>query len=176
MRRPGTAIPLILSAVLLAAAAPPVRADGGTVRASVQKGRWQVTVFTSPNPLRAGPVDVSVLVQDAKTGRPDPAARVTVTAASRTVPPVVVSEPATPDAATNKLLVAALFDLPEAGWWDFQVEVAAAGETHEAAFAAEAAEPLPGWVSLAGWVGWPAAAVLVFAAHQVLVRRKTGRR
>lgn len=174
MRQPGTAIPLILSALLLSAAG--ARGDGGTVRVSEPRGRWQVTAFTSPTPLRAGPIDVSVLVQDAKTGRPDPAARVTVTAASRATPPVVVSEPATTDAATNKLLVAALFDLPHGGWWDFQVEVRAAGETQAVTFEAEAAEPLPGWVSLAGWVAWPAAAVLVFAAHQRLVRRKAGRK
>jgi hypothetical protein len=174
VRQPGTAIPLILSAVLLAAA--DAQADGGTVRVSEPRGRWQVTAFTSPTPLRAGPVDVSVLVQDAKTGRPDPAARVTVTAASRTTPPVVVTEPATTGAATNKLLVAAVFDLPEGGWWDFRVDVSAAGETQEVTFEAEAAEPLPGWVSLAGWVGWPAAAVLVFAAHRLLVWRKTERK
>ncbi len=39
--------------------------DGGAVRFSGQQGDWRITVFTSPTPLRAGPVDVSVLVQDA---------------------------------------------------------------------------------------------------------------
>ncbi|WP_439626310.1 hypothetical protein [Gemmata sp.] len=172
MRQPGTAIPLILSALLLSAAG--ARADGGTVRVSEPRGRWQVTVFTSPTPLRAGPIDVSVLVQDARTTRPDPSVRVTVTATSRTTPPVVVTEPATAEAATNKLLVAAVFDLPEGGWWDFRVEVSGVGETHAVTFEAEAAEPLPEWLALAAWVAWPAAAVLVFAAHQLLVRRKAG--
>lgn len=174
MRQPGTAIPLILSVLLLAAS--DARGDGGTVRVSEPRGRWQITAFTSPTPLRAGPIDVSVLVQDAKTNRPDPAASVTVTATSRTTPPVVVSEPATADAATNKLLVSAVFDLPHGGWWDFRVEVRAAGEAREVTFEAEIAEPLPEWLSLAGWVGWPAAAVLVFAAHQVLVKRKARRK
>ena len=36
----------------------PAIADGGALRLSVQKGSYQVAVFTSPTPLRAGPVDM----------------------------------------------------------------------------------------------------------------------
>ena len=43
------------------------RADGGTVRAITRDGRYQIAVFTSPAPLVAGVVDISVLVQDAET-------------------------------------------------------------------------------------------------------------
>src|SRR5580704_13866550 len=46
------------------------RADGGTVRYYDRLGDYRVTVFTSPAPLRAGPVDVSVLVQNVETGQP----------------------------------------------------------------------------------------------------------
>ncbi|HEV3259998.1 MAG TPA: hypothetical protein VG013_24230, partial [Gemmataceae bacterium] len=42
-------------------------ADGGAIRLSEQKGDYQITVFTAPTPLRAGPVDVSVLIQNAAT-------------------------------------------------------------------------------------------------------------
>lgn len=47
-----------------------VMADGGTVRCSERRGDLSVTVFTSPAPLSAGPVDVSVLLLDARTGMP----------------------------------------------------------------------------------------------------------
>ena len=47
-------------------------ADGGSMRSVRKKGGYQITVFTAPTPFRAGPVDISVLVQDASTGdRPD---------------------------------------------------------------------------------------------------------
>src|SRR5262245_47054970 len=42
-----------------------LRADGGTVRLSERQGSYQITVLTSPTPLRAGPIDVSVLLQKA---------------------------------------------------------------------------------------------------------------
>jgi hypothetical protein len=31
--------------------------------------------------------------------------------------------------------------------------------------------PIPAWLELAPWVGWPVGAVLLFGAHQVLVAR-----
>lgn len=151
------------------------RADGGTVRASAVTGGWRVTVFTSPTPPRAGPLDVSVLVQDAATGRPDPAARVAVWAMPRDRSGPRVEQPATADAATNKLLVAATLDLPEPGWWTVGVRIGTGGRAAELRFELEVGEPPPAWASLAGWVGWPAAAVGLFAVHRVLVRRKRGR-
>src|SRR5690348_1468883 len=43
-------------------------ADGGAVRVSQRHGNRQITVFTESTPLRVGPVDVSILVQDTATG------------------------------------------------------------------------------------------------------------
>ena len=51
-------------------------ADGGTVRLSQRQGGYRITVFTAPTPFRAGPVDISVLVQDAATGQPVPEAHI----------------------------------------------------------------------------------------------------
>src|SRR5262249_9718887 len=56
----------------------PALADGGSVLLSQKTGDYRITVFGSPSPFRAGPVDISVLVQDAITGQPLPQARVTV--------------------------------------------------------------------------------------------------
>src|SRR3954468_10866690 len=84
-----------------------VRADGGTVRLSQRQGGYQITVFTAPTPFRAGPVDVSVLVQDARTGQPVPQAEVAIRAAPRGRPSEAILQPATVEAATNKLFRAA---------------------------------------------------------------------
>src|SRR5262245_52718855 len=90
---------------------PLVRADGGAVRLREQAGAYQVTVFTSPTPLRAGPVDLSVLVQDAATKECVPEARVAVRLTARGTGEALEC-PATSEAATNKLLQAAIFQLP----------------------------------------------------------------
>src|SRR5262245_48712682 len=97
--------------------------DGGTVRLSQRAGGYQITVFTAPTPFRAGPVDVSVLVQDAATKQALPRAQVTVRVAPLPGRHAAVSSPATTEAATNKLLHAALFELPEPGWWEPEIVV-----------------------------------------------------
>lgn len=160
-------------AALTLGPADAARADGGTVRASAVAGRWRVTVFTSPTPPRAGPIDVSVLVQDAATGRPDPTAAVRVRAGLRDRTGAAAEQAATADAATNRLLVAATLDLPEPGWWTVRVRIDDDPAT-EFGFVLEVGERPPEWPSLVGWVGWPAAAVGLFAVHRALVRRKRG--
>ena len=150
------------------------RGDGGTVRLRERKGPYEITVFTSPTPFRAGPVDISVLVQDAASGEPLPTARVTVTLTARRRQ-YGLHQAATSSAATNKLLRSALFELPWAGWWEVEVTVAAGveegGGEETVRFAVEAAEPLPHWVALWPWLAWPALAVAVFGVHRRLVRR-----
>jgi hypothetical protein len=164
---------LLLAPFLLDSSAPaPLRADGGTVRLSQRQGGYQITVFTLPTPFRAGPVDVSVLVQDAGTGQPVSGGRVTVRAAPRGRPEEAVLHPATAEAATNKLFRAATFDLPEPGWWEFEVAVEGGRAPAQARFEAEAAEPAARWPGLWAWLGWPALAVVLFGVHQLLVRRK----
>ncbi len=129
---------------------------------SEKTGDYRITVFGLPSPIRAGPVDISVLVQDALTGQPLPQARVTVRMTQ--IDQRVLEYPATQDVATNKLLHAAQFELP----------VPAASTPQESAVVAcevEAAEPLPRWHSLWPWIGWPLVAIALFSIHE-LSRRK----
>jgi len=48
----------------------PAWADGGWVCLKTTKEPYKITVFANPAPLRAGPVDFTVLLQDSKTGLP----------------------------------------------------------------------------------------------------------
>jgi hypothetical protein len=147
------------------------RADGGAVQLRERAGDYQITVFTSPTPLRAGPVDISVLVQDAATGECMPETRVTV---CLKVPGAerMLEYPATTEAATNKLLRASEFQLPEPGWWDVSVVVEGPHGPAVVRFGIQADEPPPRWLDLWPWFSWPALAVALFGAHRVLVRRK----
>ena len=148
------------------------RADGGAVRLREQAGAYHVTVFTAPTPLRAGPVDVSVLVLDAATGEYVPEARVTVRPTARGTG-AVLEYPATTEAATNGLFRAAVFDLPDAGWWDVEVIVEGPHGQARLRFGLEVDEALPRWLELWPWFTWPALAVALFGLHQVLVRSRT---
>jgi hypothetical protein len=144
------------------------RADGGTIRLSKDNGTFRVTVFTSPAYVRAGPVDISVLVQDRITGEVAPDAKVDIRVVSRAPPDVVLCEHATKGRATNKLYQAAVFDLPRPGSYLVQVSIDGGAPV---GFSVDAGEPLPSWLAMGPWVGWPATVILLFAIHQVLVRR-----
>jgi hypothetical protein len=146
------------------------RADSGSVRLSEKKDGYRITVFSAPSPFRAGPVDISVLVQDAVTGDPLPQARVTVRMTKIGHP--ILEYPATQEVATNKLLHAAQFDLPATGRWDLEVRVEGLRGSAVLACEVEAAERLPRWHSFWLWITWPAVAMVLFAIHLVLVRRR----
>jgi hypothetical protein len=151
----------------------PASGDGGSVRLSATKAGYRITVFTAPTPFRAGPVDISVLVQDARTGGPLPEARVIVRLAKAGQPALEYS--ATQEAATNKLLRAAQFELPEPGRWEMEVQVEGVHGPAVIGGEVEAAAPLPRWRELWPWFGWPALVVALFGMHQVLGRRRCGK-
>jgi hypothetical protein len=160
-----------IALVFLLALSSFLRADGGTIRLLRKAGNYRVAVFTAPTPLRAGPVDISVLVQDASTNDPINGARVTVRL-TRADGEDELSYPATTEAATNKLFHAAKFELPSAGRWELTVEVEGPHGDATVRTALEAAGPLPRWLELWPLLGWPAVVVLLFCVHQFLVARR----
>ena len=141
------------------------------MRLCQQVGDYRLSVFTSPTPFRAGPVDISVLVQDAASGEPVTSARVALRLTARGSRRVLDC-PAISEAATNKLLQAAVFELPESGWWDVEISVDGPHGPARAQFAIEAGEAPPRWLDLWPWFAWPALAVALFGLHRVLVGRR----
>ncbi len=114
-----------------------------------------------------------MLVQDA-AGECVPEARVTVRLTARGTGEVL-EYPATVAAATNKLFQAAVFQLPEPGWWDVEVAVEGPRGSALLRFGVEADQRPPRWLELWPWFAWPALAVALFGLHQVLVRRRVPR-
>jgi hypothetical protein len=152
-----------------------LRADGGAVRLSEERGKYRITVFTAPTPLRAGPVDISVLVQEAATGEPASGVRVTIKAERRGSPDVAFHRAATTEAATNKLYHAATLDLPEPGWYLLEVRIDGTLGEAQVRLELQAAEPLPQWPAMWPWIGWPVLPILLFGVHQLLVRWRSRR-
>jgi hypothetical protein len=148
------------------------RADGGTVRVCEERAGRRITVFTAPTSIRAGPLDVSVLVQDVASRKPLLDVPIVVSAYPITDPQRIISAPATTDAATNKLLHAAQLNLPEAGTW--RIEVVTDGLPQESAirFDVVVAPPAPPWLDMSLWIGWPLLAIGLYAIHQGLVQRR----
>ncbi len=148
------------------------RADGGTVRLVEQQGDYRISVFTDPHPLRSGPIDVSVFIQDVATGQPIPEAQIMVTLTAPDLPGTSIHVRATTEAATNKLLRSALIELPQPGEWHVQVATATARGTVHSRFNMVAGPPLPRWLTVWPWFSWPAVAVALFGVHRWLVARK----
>jgi hypothetical protein len=155
--------------------APAAFADGGTVRFSEVVGSYRVTLFTSPAPPRAGLVDVSVLVHDADSSRLVPDARISIQLTPRGHPAYEsITHEASSEAATNKLMQAAIFNLPEAGWWEIAARIDGPAGPVEAHCEMEVAEPWPHWLTLTPWIAWPLVPIGLFAIHQLLVKRRLG--
>ena len=163
-----------VAVALLLLSAPAAGPDGGIVRLRENRGALVVTVFTAPDPLRAGPQDVSVLVQD-PTGAPVLDAEVTL----RFDPPVRSSAGFAVRAlraqATNKLLQAAQVDLREVGEWRLGVGVSRAGQAAELSCVLPVAPATPRLTALWDVLALPPAMVVLFALHHALRRRRLHR-
>ena len=152
------------------------RADGGTVIASERLDDWQVSLLVSPSIAQAGPVDLSVLVQDAKTGDVVDGADVTLwlESADQVLPTILLK--ATRKAATNKLYYAAGCQLPAAGRWRIKAEIAK-GDTHENLTGFfDVGKPPGQWTGLWKWFAVLAIVVLAFLLRERLVLKQRARR
>lgn len=166
------AIALALLIAAVASSSKLARADGGLVRFSETVGPYRVTLFTSPAVPRAGNLDASVLVQRADTLE---------VVEDATVSFELVREGAKPgtrgtrylasrDAATNKLLQAALLPLPAAGQWTINVVVEGPTGRAQRACEIEVGPPLPQYSAMLPWILFPVLPIALFAL------RESGRR
>lgn len=164
--RPSSFV-LLASLIVIVLSAPAATADGGLVRLSQRAGPYVITVFTSPTPLRAGPADVSVLVQSAGDDTPVLDAAVSLVV-RRKDGGGEVRAMATRSAATNKLLHAALLELPDPGPWSIGVHVD--GPSGSALVSCELDVAPPRSAAFAYWpyLVAPWAVIAIYALHQRL--------
>lgn len=148
-----------LAALLGLLLAPPALADGGLVRISQPLGPYTVTVFSAPTPLRAGPIDLSVLVQRDGTPVLDLPVSIVLRGGETRL-----EAAATHAAATNKLLYAAPLVLPAAGRWVVNVTVGA----ESVGFEMDAEPPL-GLLEYWPYLLLPFVVIGLFGIHQWLI-------
>ncbi|NQX90433.1 MAG: hypothetical protein HRT77_17470 [Halioglobus sp.] len=170
MRRSTFILVLLLWAGLPSAQ---VQADGGVVRASESVGPWRITVFSAPVPLRAGPADISVFVQDQTTRKPLLTARVDVVLTDELGQRM--TQRATRQDATNRLMYAALVTLPTAGRWSVDVTVQDGQLSESISLEVDVGPAWPPWTDHLPWLVLPLVGLGLFAGHQVLAARHQSR-
>jgi hypothetical protein len=147
-------------------------ADGGTLVFSKPCGGYRITLFTAPTLLRAGSVDFSVLIQAVDSGAPVLDVPVSIHVYPDNESQRSSGGPATTGAATNKLFRAIQLELSEPGRWHVEVLVHSPEQAARVEAELEVGPSLPSWIDLGLWIGWPAAAILLFALHQCLLARR----
>jgi hypothetical protein len=147
-----------------------LHADGGTVQLHEASGPYVVTVFTTPETLRAGPIDTSVLIQDRESGGVilDAAVTLVVQSAAATGPGFQIR--VTHTQARNKLLQAATIAIPAPGWWTMQVSVSRNGVQAAVATKVLVQPPAPRLAGIWPYLILPPVAIVLFALHQALRR------
>jgi hypothetical protein len=115
----GPFLLLILGAVILFAQDYQVLADGGIVQLQRLAGPLVITVFTAPAP--AGPVDISIMIQDRNNMHPVLDAEVIVIL--QRDGGETIEAAAKREQSKNKLLYTALMLVPKAGRWEIEVTV-----------------------------------------------------
>ncbi|MBV8099324.1 MAG: hypothetical protein JOZ31_09215 [Verrucomicrobia bacterium] len=135
-------------------------ADGGSVQLHSVSGPFEITLFAEPPLPRAGQIDFSVLIQEAKSGEPVMDAAVTLALTPVKVhqnvqpawypPSCAVSAPANLAAvpllhsgASNRLLYGALVEIPSAGVWHVRTEVQRSDEHALVEGTVDVADPFP---------------------------------
>ena len=165
---PDFATGILACVGLFAAFTPALLADGGAIQSRQESGPFVITVFTSPAPLRAGPVDMSVLVQNRDTLQTvlDAAVSLHLQRADS-----VISVPATRALARNKLLYAANVDLAGAGEWQYSVTIIRGdfqASVSGRMIAAPAGTKLDSYLT---YFAFPPLCIVLFGIHQWLGRR-----
>jgi len=175
-----------LTLLALLAAAPQAFADGGVVIGERDGAGLRITVFAEPVPIRAGPADFSVLVQEVDSRQPvmDADVRISLKKVSAPSPEKEWSPPYCQvpgndgyvvlrhDLAQNKMLYAAMVAVTEAGRWELSISVVAGDRRFAASLPLDVGAPRR---PLATW--WPAIALLpvgifLYAWRAILVRAR----
>lgn len=159
-------------------------ADGGAILARQTVNDLDVTIFAAPLPLRAGPVDVSVLVQDAKTAKPILDGRVEIawspsaSSSPAWMPPCCSMDqatdriPATRAHSQNKLIYSAIVPIKSSGPSEFIVRVNVGDREALLSTDVTVGPPRSPMLAYWPWLALPPFAIAGFSLHQRLSRRR----
>jgi hypothetical protein len=161
--------------LMLAMGATAARADGGAILLHQDAGAFTITLFATPQPLRTGDADLSVMVQDRTSGEIllDPTVDLTVALQSATANQQTVR--LAKSQASNRLLLAGTVRFSSAGDWRITLAVRRGDNTAQLSTVC-AVEPDRSRATLVWfYVLLPVGIILLFVIHQVLQLRSEGK-
>jgi hypothetical protein len=149
-------------------------AGGGTVQWRKQAGSLLITVFTAPAHLSAGPVVISLLVQNRNGLEPVLDANVSLLLRADTSTAEIRAQP-TREQAQSKLLYAAPVTLAESGKWRLAVTILRNGERTDATGTIDVPPTLAMVASYWGYIAFPPLMIVAFVGQELLLRRRPSR-
>ncbi|WP_420239582.1 hypothetical protein ACOBR2_08445 [Telmatobacter bradus] len=165
---------LVLVLVGIFAGSVPLMADGGRIRMHEKSGPFLITLFTTPDPLVAGPADFSVAVERADRAGVVEDAEVTLLLTRPDGTHLALQ--ATHGAATSRFLYAANLSLPVSGAWRVKAIVSKGDLVGESETRVDVL-PLTSFGDQTHWqIAAVPISVLLFFLHQMRRRRLAGRR
>jgi len=159
---------LLLVLISLSLATQIARADGGVVLCRRTAAPFNITVFFNEMPLRPGPADLSILLEQTEEHSPILDAQVLIELEQ---PGVIIRAEATRRQARNKLLYCSLINLPAAGRWKMRVHVRHGNNAAEVLSDLVVAAPQPLLVSYWKLFVLPPITITLFILNQWLRRR-----
>ena len=162
--------PKLLLPVAMILAQATALADGGAVQLRKEAGPFMITVFTSPAPLSAGPVDISLLLQN-RNGL-EPVLDATVSLILRDASGAEIRARPTREQAQNKLLYAAPVTLAESGNWQLGVTILRNGERTGVTGTIDVAPAPKMAASYWSYIAFPPLMIVAFVARERLIRRR----
>jgi len=145
------------------------RADGGVVLCQRTAAPFDITVFFTEMPLRPGPADLSVLLEQTEEHSPILDAKVFIELEHEAG--MIIRAEATRTQARNKLLYCSLINVPLSGQWKVRVHVIHGNNAAELLSDLVVAAPQPLLLSYWKLTAAPPIIFILFIVNQWLRRR-----
>jgi len=146
------------------------RADGGAVIFQQTSAPFTITLFSAEMPLRPGPADLSVLLEQPDGHSPILDAHVFIELQHETG--IVIRAEATRTQARNKLLYCSLINLPKSGQWKIRLQARRGDSSAEVRSDLIVAAPQPVLVSHWELFAIPPIIIGLFITNQCLRRKR----
>src|SRR6266850_3040420 len=150
------------------------RADGGVVMCQRTSAAFTITLFSTETPLRPGPADLSVLLEQPDGHSPILDAQVFIELQHQAG--MIIRAEATRSQARNKLLYCSLINIPKSGQWKMKLHIIRNDTRAEMLSDLVVAAPQPVFLSHWELIAVPPIIIILFILNQWLRRRAFNKR
>src|SRR5258708_32666585 len=165
---------LLLVLISLSLITQVARADGGVVMCQRTSAPFTITLFSTEMPLRPGPADLSVLLEQPDGHSPILDAQVFIELQHEAG--MFILAEATRSQARNKLLYCSLINLPAAGHWKMRAHISRSNTRAEMLSDLVVAAPQPVFLSHWELIAVPPIIIILFILNQWLRRTAFNKR